>query len=87
MRKDMLPDMMEIVRHNQHHRNNDLKLYDEGPVLICRTALSSMRVEKGEPQGEVHFAGLKPQKITPAQFKSLDERSYVDIEVIIAELN
>ena len=71
---------------------DDLGLYDRAdlPIIVCKTPLASVRAEKGEPGGKNHLAGYANgglRRMTPGEFRSLDQSLYVDVEVLIAELD
>ena len=69
----------------------DLRMPDDSaiPILVCKTPLDSVRREEGDPPGKNHlagFAGTSFRKMTPDEFISLDKSLFIDIEILLKEM-
>ena len=81
----------ESIKHLGYLVSNDLRMPDDRaiPIFVCKTPIASVRIEKGEPPGKNHLAGFAHEglrKMTPDEYKSLDKSLFIDIEILIKEL-
>jgi len=81
----------EAIRHLGYLVANDLRLPNDRaiPIFICKTPIATVRIKEGEPSGKHHIPGFAHagcRKMTPEEFESLNKWLFIDIEILIKEL-
>ena len=86
--KGLIPP--EEIRHLGFLVAKDLKISkdDEIPIMICKTSRETIRKKKGTPPKNhlVKFANGECDWLAPSEYMSLDKSLYIDIEILIKEL-